>query len=53
MFSKGHYDVLFNEICTLVPCAKAKIFKQGSHPAMLSNLEEFVEVAVGFMKDRI
>lgn len=52
MFSKGHYDVLFNDICTLVPSAKTKIFKQGSHPAMLSNLEEFVEVAIGFMEDR-
>lgn len=50
MFSKGHYDRLFTIISELVPSAKTKIFEHGRHPAMISNLEEFTELAKSFIK---
>ena len=42
MFQKDHYKVLFDEICSKTSFAKAHIFEHGGHPAMLSNMEEFV-----------
>ena len=42
MFQKDHYKVLFDEICAKTSFAKAHIFEHGGHPAMLSNMEEFV-----------
>ena len=42
MFQKDHYKVLFDEICAKTSFAKVHIFEHGGHPAMLSNMEEFV-----------
>ena len=42
LFPKGHYQRLFQEICQQTSMADAHIFLHGSHPAMLSNSEEFI-----------
>ena len=42
MFPKGHCKVLFDEICSKTSFATAHIFEHGGHPAMLSNMEEFI-----------
>ena len=44
MFPKGHCKVLFDEICAKTSLAKAHIFEHGGHPAMLSNMDEFIEI---------
>lgn len=44
MFPKDHCKVLFDEICAKTSLAKAHIFEHGSHPAMLSNMDEFVDL---------
>ena len=42
MFPKGHCRVLFDEICAKTSLATTHIFEHGGHPAMLSNMDEFV-----------
>ena len=42
MFPKGHCKVLFDEICAKTSFAATHIFEHGGHPAMLSNMDEFV-----------
>ena len=42
MFPNGHCKVLFDEICSKTSLAKTHIFEHGGHPAMLSNMDEFV-----------
>ena len=44
MFPKGHCKALFDEICAKTSFAAAHIFERGGHPAMLSNMDEFVEL---------
>ena len=44
MFPKDHCKVLFDEICAKTSLAKAHIFEHGGHPAMLSNMDEFVDL---------
>ena len=44
MLPKGHCKVLFDEICAKTSLATAHIFEHGGHPAMLSNMDEFVEL---------
>ena len=44
MFPKGHCKALFDEICAKTSFATAHIFERGGHPAMLSNMDEFVEL---------
>lgn len=44
MFPEGHYEKLFNDICRKTDMAKLHIFKQGGHPAMMSNTEEFISL---------
>ena len=44
MFPKGHCKVLFSEICAKTSLAKSHIFEYGGRPAMLSNMDEFVEL---------
>ena len=41
MFSQGHYEMLFENICGRTCMAKSHIFENGGHPAMMSNMEEF------------
>ncbi len=44
MFPKGHCKDLFEEICAKTSMATAHIFEHGGHPAMLSNMDEFIEI---------
>ena len=44
MFPKGHYEKLFAEICGRTRMAGSHIFKHGGHPAMMSNMEEFISL---------
>jgi len=44
MFPKGHCKVLFDEICAKTSLATVHILEHGGHPAMLSNMDEFVEL---------
>lgn len=48
MFPKGHYEKLFTDICGRNCMAKMHIFAHGGHPAMMSNLEEFILLCDGF-----
>ena len=48
MFPKGHYEKLFGDICAQTKNAKYKLFMQGTHPAMMSNLPEFVDLVKQF-----
>ena len=42
MFPKSHCEKLFEEICSRTEFAQAHIFERGNHPAMMSNMDEFV-----------
>ena len=44
LFPKGHCKVVFDEICAKTSFAKVHIFDHGDHPAMLSNMDEFVKL---------
>lgn len=48
MFPKDHYEKLFADICGRTCMARSHIFEHGGHPAMMSNLEEFVSLCEGF-----
>ena len=48
MFRDGHYRELFNDICNTTKYARAHIFDHGGHPAMMSNLKEFVQIIEEF-----
>ena len=48
IFQKGHYEKLFHDICLQTGFAKKIIFEHGRHPSMMSNMEEFVSVCMGF-----
>jgi len=49
MFPIGHYQQLFRAICQQTPLAQAHIFPHGGHPAMLSNMNRFVELLDRFL----
>ena len=51
MFPKGHCKVLFDEICAKTSYAKTHIFEHGGHPAMLSNMDEFVVFSEKFFAE--
>ncbi|MDO4491665.1 MAG: alpha/beta hydrolase [Lachnospiraceae bacterium] len=48
MFPSGHYSKLIDEMCGTTEFVKAHIFEQGGHPAMMSNMDEFVSLADEF-----
>ena len=48
MFPKGHYEKLFHNICSQTTFAESYIFEHGGHPAMMSNMEEFVSMCKEF-----
>lgn len=48
MFPQGHYEKLFAEVCGRTCLAKSHIFEHGGHPAMMSNMEEFVSICEEF-----
>ena len=49
MFPSGHYQQLFSEICRESRRAEAYIFPHGGHPAMMSNMEEYVSLLNRFV----
>ncbi len=51
MFPKGHYERLFEEICSQTSNASSHIFKCGGHPAMMSNGKEFVDLCEDFFTE--
>ena len=51
MFPKGHYEKLFADICGRTGMAKSHIFEHGGHPAMMSNIGEFISLCVGFFAE--
>lgn len=44
MFLPGHYENLFNAICSRSKMVKAHIFEHGVHPALMSNINEFIKL---------
>lgn len=48
MFPQGHYEKLFSDICSQTNLADSHIFEHGRHPAMISNIEEFVALCENF-----
>lgn len=48
MFPMGHYAELFGRICAETPYASAHIFPHGGHPAMMSNIEDFILLCEAF-----
>ena len=48
MFPTGLCKVLFDEICAKTSYATAHIFDHGGHPAMMSNMDEFIGLCVQF-----
>ena len=44
MFPEGHCEKLFTDICERTKIAKSHIFEHGGHPAMMSNMEEFISL---------
>lgn len=49
MFSDGHHERLFQNICRQTVLAQAHVFAHGGHPAMLSNAEEFAALLDRFL----
>ncbi|MEG2609024.1 MAG: alpha/beta hydrolase [Lachnospiraceae bacterium] len=50
MFPKGHYEKLFEDICSQTPNASMHIFENGGHPAMMSNATEFLDLCEIFLQ---
>lgn len=48
MFPSGHYERLFDSICSETEKASSHIFEHGGHPAMMSNMAEFVSLCTEF-----
>ena len=43
-----HYHKLFESICGRTRMAESHIFEQGAHPAMMSNMKEFISLCEEF-----
>lgn len=43
------YEQTYSELIKKVGCGKMHIFKEGGHPALLSNLDEFIIIAKEFL----
>ena len=48
MFPKNHFTELFDDMCKKNKLIKAHIFEHGQHPAMMSNMDEFVKLCEEF-----
>lgn len=48
MFPAGHCKRLFEEICAKTDMAEKHIFEHGGHPAMMSNMVEFLTISMQF-----
>ena len=53
MFPKGHCKELFDAICSKTNMAETHIFEHGGHPAMMSNMDEFVAISVRFFAEAL
>lgn len=51
MFPAGHYMKLFKDISNRTGLAEYHIFERGGHPAMMSNIEEFISLCDEFFED--
>lgn len=51
MFPKGHYEKLFADICGRTGMARSLIYEHGCHPAMMSNMEEFISLCEEFFAE--
>ncbi len=51
MFPEGHYGKLFTDICHTTNYARSQIFDHGGHPAMMSNIKEFVSIVERFFNE--
>lgn len=51
MFPAGHYERLFADICSRTRMAQSHVFEHGGHPAVMSNMEEFVSLCEEFFAD--
>ncbi|MDO4484003.1 MAG: hypothetical protein Q4C54_06105 [Clostridia bacterium] len=49
MFPAGHYAQLFRDICGETKLAEAHIFAHGGHPAMMSNMDAWLDVFDAFV----
>lgn len=50
LFPTGFYDEMFAQILRKVGHGQQHIFEHGSHPAMLSNQDEFVAMSKAFFE---
>ena len=50
MFPAGHCKRLFEEICAGTDMAEMHIFEYGGHPAMMSNMDEFIRISMQFLR---
>ena len=48
MFSAGHYEELFSKIHSEVNDCVIRIFEHGSHPSLISNMNEYVRLCEEF-----
>ena len=48
MFPKEHCRKLFDDICAKTDMAEPHIFEHGGHPAMMSNMDEFIRLSRQF-----
>lgn len=48
MFPKDHCSKLFDDICSRTDMAESHIFAHGGHPAMMSNMDEFIGICVSY-----
>ncbi len=51
MFPKGHYEKLFDDLCSQTSNASMHIFEHGEHPAMMSNAKEFLLLCENFFAE--
>ena len=49
MFPVGHYEKLFSQISSEVNDCEIHIFEHGSHPALMSNMDEFMRLYEKFL----
>lgn len=51
MFPDGHYERLFEMICSETPYASKYIFEHGGHPAIMSNIKDFITLCDSFFAE--
>ncbi|MBD3109122.1 alpha/beta hydrolase [Bacillus sp. AGMB 02131] len=48
MFPENHFSRLFEEMCKTTELAESHLFEHGGHPAMISNMDEFISICDEF-----